>query len=140
MISNYFKSAFRNIVKNQFYSFLNILGLTIGLSAFIFLYLYISDEMSYDAYHEKASRIHRIESNFTIAGKQEMFAIVPVPMGPALQLEYPEVEAVVRIYGTGNQLFRNEEKESYEEDFYFTDSTFFKVFTHEMIMGDPEKC
>ncbi len=140
MISNYIKSAFRNIVKNQFYSFLNILGLTIGLSAFIFLYLHISDEMSYDAYHEKASRIHRIESNFTIAGKQEMFAIVPVPMGPALQLEYPEVEAVVRIYGTGNQLFRNEEKESYEEDFYFTDSTFFKVFTHEMIMGDPGKC
>lgn len=140
MIRNYIKSALRNIVKNKFYSILNILGLTVGLTAFIFLYLHINDEMSYDAYHENAKRIHRIESNFFIAGKSEMFAIVPVPMGPALQLEYPEVESVVRIYGAGNTLFRNEEKESYEENFYFTDSTFFQVFTHNMIMGDPDKC
>ncbi len=140
MIRNYIKSAFRNIVKNKFYSFLNILGLSIGLTAFIFLYLHINDEMSYDAYHDNASRIHRLESNFTIAGKNEMFAIVPVPMGPALMLEYPEIVAVNRIFGAGNTLFRNDEKESYEEDFYFTDSTFFQVFTHHMIMGDPEKC
>ena len=140
MISNYIKSAFRNIVKNKFYSFLNILGLSVGLTAFIFLYLHINDEMSYDAYHEKASKIHRIESNFTIAGKNELFAIVPVPMGPALQLEYPEVEKVVRIFGAGNQLFRHGDKESYEEDFYFTDSTYFQVFTHNMIMGDPDNC
>jgi putative ABC transport system permease protein len=69
-----------------------------------------------------------------------MFAIVPIPMGPALQIEYPEVEKVVRMDGAGNSLFRNEEKESYEEDFYFTDSTFFQVFTHKMIMGDPDRC
>lgn len=140
MISNYIKSAFRNIYKNKFYSILNILGLTIGLAAFIFLFLHVNDEMSYDKYHEKASRIHRIESNFTIAGKNDMFAIVPVPMGPALKLEYPEIEEFVRIYNAGNTLFRTGEKESYEEDFYFTDSTFFKVFTHNMIMGDPERC
>ncbi len=140
MIRNYIKSAFRNIVKNKFYSFLNILGLSMGLIAFIFLFLYINDERSYDKYHENASRIHRIESNFIIAGKHEMFAIVPIPMGPALQLEYPEVESVVRIFGAGNSLFRNEEKESYEEDFYFTDSTYFQVFTHKMIMGDPDRC
>ena len=140
MIINYIKSAYRNIVKNKFYSFLNILGLSIGLTAFIFLFLHINDEISYDNYHEKASQIHRIESNFFIAGKSETFAIVPTPMGPALQLEFPEIEKVVRIFGTGNTLFRNEEKESYEEDFYFTDSTFFQVFTHKMIMGDPDKC
>jgi putative ABC transport system permease protein len=140
MIRNYIKSALRNIAKNRFYSILNILGLSVGLTAFIFLYLHIRDEMSYDAYHENAARIHRIESNFTIAGKNEMFAIVPVPMGPALKLEYPEVEAFVRIFGAGNTLFRNEQKESYEEDFYFTDSTFFSVFTHKLIMGDPGRC
>jgi putative ABC transport system permease protein len=140
MIRNYIKSAFRNIIKNKFYSFLNILGLSVGLIAFVFLFLYINDERSYDKYHENASRIYRIESNFTIAGKHEMFAIVPIPMGPALQIEYPEVEKVVRMDGAGNSLFRNEEKESYEEDFYFTDSTFFQVFTHKMIMGDPDRC
>lgn len=140
MIRNYILSAFRNIYKNKFYSILNILGLTVGLAAFIFLFLHINDEMSYDQYHKKSSRIYRIESNFTIAGKNEMFAIVPVPMGPALQLEFPEVEKFVRIYGAGNTLFRTGEKESYEEDFYFSDSTFFSVFTHNMIMGDPDHC
>lgn len=140
MIRNYIKSAIRNIYKNKFYSILNILGLTVGLAAFIFLFLHVNDEMSYDKYHEKASRIHRIESNFTIAGKNEMFAIVPIPMGPALKIEYPEVEEFVRIYGAGNTLFRTGEKESYEEDFYFTDSSFFNVFTHKMIMGDPDNC
>jgi putative ABC transport system permease protein len=128
------------MVKNKFYSFLNILGLSVGLTAFMFLFLHISDELSYDEYHENASRIYRIESNFTIAGKNEVFAIVPVPMGPALKLEFPEVETFVRIYGAGNTLFRNKEKESYEEDFYFTDSTYFDVFSHKLIMGDPKKC
>ena len=140
MIKNYIRSAFRNIVKNKFYSFLNILGLSVGLITFIFLFLYVYDEMSYDRYHENASQIHRLESDFTIAGKHEKFAIVPIPMGPALQLEFPEVEAVVRITGAGNTLFRHGEKESYEERFYFTDSTFFQVFTHNLIMGDPDKC
>jgi putative ABC transport system permease protein len=112
----------------------------VGLITFIFLFLYINDELSYDKYHEKASRIHRIESNFTIAGKHETFAIVPIPMGPALQIEYPEVEKVVRITGAGNTLIRHGEKESYEEDFYFTDSTFFQVFTYNMLTGDPDKC
>lgn len=140
MIKNYIKSAFRNIIKNKFYSFLNILGLSVGLITFIFLFLYINDEMSYDKYHENSDRIHRLESNFTIAGKHETFAIVPIPLGPALQIEYPEVVAVVRMTGAGNTLFRNNEKESYEELFYFADSTFFKVFTYNVIMGDPQKC
>ena len=140
MISNYIKSAFRNIYKNKFYSFLNILGLTLGMTAFIFLFLHINDELSYDKYHDKADRIYRVESNFTIAGKNEMFAIVPVPIGPALKLEMPEVESFVRVFGAGNSLFRSGEKEAYEEDFYFTDSTFFSIFTHHMIMGDPGRC
>ena len=140
MISNYIKSALRNIAKNKFYSILNILGLSVGLTAFMFLFLHIHDERSFDKYHEKASRIYRIESNFTIAGKNEMFAIVPVPMGPALKLEFPEVETFVRIFGAGNTLFRANDKESYEEEFYFTDSTYFNVFSHKLIMGDPEKC
>lgn len=140
MIKNYLKSAFRNIAKNKFYSFLNILGLSVGLITFIFLFLYVYDEMSYDRYHENVSRIHRLESDFTIAGKHETFAIVPIPMGPALQIEFPEVESVVRITDAGNTLFRYGDKESYEDGFYFTDSTFFQVFTHNMIMGDPDKC
>lgn len=140
MFQNYLKSAIRNIFRNKFYSLLNILGLSVGLAAFIFLFLYVEDELTYDSYHEKADRIHRLESDFTISGKHEQFAIVPTPMAHALKIEYPEVESFVRFSGTGNTLFRYEEKEYYEEDFYFVDSTVFEVFTHNLLMGDPVSC
>lgn len=140
MFINFLKSAFRNIIKNKFYSFLNILGLTVGLTAFIFLFLFVRDEVSYDKYHEKASRIHRIESDFTIAGKNERFAIVPIPMAPALKLEYPEVESFVRITNIGNTLFRYDDIEYYEEDIFLCDSTIFDIFTYKIIDGDARRC
>lgn len=140
MFINYLKSAYRNIVKNKFYSLLNILGLSVGLIAFIFLFLFIRDELSFDNYHEKGKRIHRLESDFTIAGKNERFAIVPIPMAHALKLEYPEVESFVRLFNPGNTQFKYNELEYYEDDFYFCDSTIFDIFTHKMIDGDPDKC
>ncbi len=140
MFRNYLKSAFRNITRNKFYTFLNILGLTVGLVAFIFLFLFIKDELSFDKYHGNASRIHRLESDFTIAGKNERFAIVPIPMAHALKLEYPEVENFVRLFNPGNTLFRYNDLEYYEDDIYFADSTIFQVFTHRMIDGDPDRC
>ncbi len=140
MIKNYLKSALRNITKNKFYSFLNILGLAIGIAAFIFIFLYIQDEISYDKYHENSSRIYRVESNFNISGKHETFAIVPTPMGPALKLEYPEVEEMCRFMNTGNTLFKYGDKEFYEDKFYFADSTVFQIFTHKLLMGNPNSC
>jgi len=140
MFKNYLKSAFRNITRNKFYSFLNILGLAIGIAAFIFIFLYIQDELSFDRYHESSSNIYRVESNFNISGKHETFAIVPTPMGPALKLEYPEVEEMCRFLNTGNTLFKYGNKEFYEDNFYFTDSTIFQIFTHKLLTGNPTTC
>jgi len=140
MLKNYLISAFRNISKNKFYSSLNILGLAIGLAAFIFIFLYIQDEISYDKYHENRDRIYRIESNFNISGKHETFAIVPTPMGPALKLEYPEVEEMCRFMDIGNVLIKYGDKEFYEDRFYFTDSTVFQIFSHKLLMGNPNTC
>ncbi len=140
MFGSYLKSAFRNITRNKFYSFLNILGLAIGLAAFIFIFLYVRNELTYDTYHEKADRIYRIESDFNVSGKHDKFAVVPVPMGPALKLEFPEVEEMCRFNDLGNTLFKYGDKEFYESDFYFADSTVFDIFTHRMLMGDPKSC
>ncbi|NCC73848.1 MAG: ABC transporter permease [Sphingobacteriia bacterium] len=140
MLINYLKSALRNTAKNKFHSLLNLLGLAIGLAAFIFIILWVQNEVSYDKYHEKAGRIYRIESDFTISGKHDQFAIVPIPMGPALKLEFPEVETFCRFSDLGNTLIKYGEKEFYEEDFYFADSTVFSVFTHKMLMGNPQTC
>ncbi len=139
MLKNYLLSLYRNISRNRFYSFLNIAGLSIGIAAAIFILLYVQDELSYDKYNKKRDRIYRIESDFTIGNKHDKFAIVPVPMGPAMKIEFPEVEEFVRLYGAGNTLFRAGEKEYYEDYFYFADSTIFTIFSHELITGDPKK-
>ncbi len=139
MLITYLKSALRNITKNKFYSVLNISGLAIGIAAFVFIFLYVRAELTYDKYHEKASRIYRVESDFTISGKHDQFAIVPVPMGPALKIEFPEVEQFCRFFNAGNEVFKYNDKEFYEERFYFADSTVFDIFTYTMIMGDPRK-
>jgi putative ABC transport system permease protein len=136
MFRNYISSAVRNITKNPFYAILNIVGLTFGLITFIFIYMYVSDELSYDKYHEKHRRIYRLESDFTIGSKHDLFAIVPLPMGPALKLEYPEIQEFVRFDKIDNVLIKVGEKEFYEDDFYFADSTVFDVFTHECLLGE----
>jgi len=131
-------SAFRNVLRNKLYTVLNIVGLSIGLATFIFILLYVRDELAYDKYHEKHARIHRIESDFTIAGSHDQFAIVPIPLGPAFKIEFPEIESFARFMDVGEVLFRYNEKEYYEADFYVTDSTVFDIFTHEFVVGSPE--
>ena len=138
MFKNYLLSLYRNISRNKFYSSLNILGLSLGLSAAIFILLYVQDELSYDKYNEKHERIYRIESDFTISGKHDHFAIVPTPMGPALKIEYPEVESFCRMFEAGTTNFKAGEKSFEEAYFYFSDSTIFDIFTYEMILGDPK--
>ena len=139
MLKNFLLSAFRNLLRNKFYTFLNILGLSIGLAAFIFILLYVRDEITYDKHHEKHERIYRIESDFNISNRHDRFAVVPVPMGPAFKLEFPGVEAFTRLNQVGNALFRYGDKEYYEEDFYFADSNVADVFTIKFLMGTPEK-
>jgi putative ABC transport system permease protein len=139
MLKNFLISAFRNLLRNKFYTFLNILGLSIGLAAFIFILIYVRDEITYDKHNEKHERIYRIESDFTISNRHDLFAIVPVPMGPAFKLEFPEVEAFARLNEVGNALFRYGDKEYYENDFYFADSNIADVFTIKFLAGTPEK-
>ena len=68
MIKNYFKIALKNLMKNKFYSMINIVGLAIGITACILIMLYVQSELSYDAYHEKADRIYRVNLDAVING------------------------------------------------------------------------
>ncbi len=135
MFKNFIVSAFRNMRRNKFYSFLNILGLSVGIAAFIFILLYIRDELTYDKYNTKYERIYRLESNFNVSNKVDRFAIVPIPMGPAFKLEFPEVESFVRFQGLDNTLVKYGNKEYYEENLYFADSTVFDIFDVDFIYG-----
>lgn len=139
MIKNLLLVALRNFKRDKWYSLLNILGLTIGITFSLFLIFYIKDELSYDRHNEKAARIFRINSNIKEPDKDTMrWAATPFPMAPALANDYPEVEEAVRFVGNGNTMFKNGELRLYEERVYTVDSNIFRVFTHKFIEGDPQ--
>ena len=136
MLKNLFKIALRNIFKDKVYSAINILGLTIGITCSMFLFMYILDELSYDRYHKNADNIYRIVSNIKEPDNAFTWAIAQVPMAQELRNNYPELKNAVRFYGTGRTLYKNGEKQFNEEDFYLTDSTVFDMFTYEFLAGD----
>ena len=137
LFKNYLVSAYRNITRNSFFSIINILGLTIGIVSAILVLLFVGEESAYDKHHTKHKRIYRIISNFHVNNKQDLFAVSSVPIGPTLKEEFAEIEEFVRFANVDNFFFRYNGVEYNEEEFYFTDSTMFKVFDHKFIVGDP---
>ena len=139
MIKNLILVALRNFKKDKWYSLLNILGLTIGITFSLFLIFYIKDEFSYDRYNKKADRIYRINSHIKEPDKDTMrWAVTPFPMAPALANDYPEVEEAVRFVSTGKVMFKNGDLRLYEDKVFTVDSNLFRVFTYKFIAGDPQ--
>lgn len=136
MLKNLIKTAFRHILKHLGYSILNILGLTLGITSALFLVIYVADEISYDRYHEKADRIYRVSSKITEPDDQFTWIVAQIPFGPQVVQDYPEVESFVRFINMPRALYKYEDKEFNEENFYYVDSTLFEIFTYEIIKGD----
>jgi putative ABC transport system permease protein len=140
MLKNYFISAYRSIVKNKFYSILNIFGPAIGITCAILILLYVKEEITFDKNNKNYRRIYRLESDFNISGKPTLAALTPIPMAPTLKDEYPEIKEVARFAGFGLQdiLFQYKDFKFFEDKIYFTDSTVFNVFDYEFILGSPD--
>jgi putative ABC transport system permease protein len=136
MLKNLIKTAFRHILKHFGYSILNILGLTLGISSALFLIIYVSDEVSYDRYHEKADRIYRVSSKITEPDDQFTWIFAQIPFGPQVVHDYPEVQSFVRFIPMGRSLYKYEDKEFNEENFFYVDSTLFDIFTYRVIKGE----
>ena len=133
MLKNIIKTAFRHILKHLGYSILNILGLTLGITSAIFLIIYVADEVSYDRYHEKADRIYRVSSSIKEADDQFTWIVAQIPFGPAVVHDYPEVQSFVRFINMPRALYKFEDKEFNEENFYYVDSTLFDIFSYKVI-------
>lgn len=138
MLRNYLTVALRNLWKHKFYSLINILGLALGLACFLFIFLFIRDELSYDTYHEKVDRTYRVNFDGHAFEQDLNFAVVGAPLGPTVLETYPEVEQQCRFRSYGSYAVRYEDKSYLEEDWIFVDSTFFDVFSFEMAQGNPE--
>ncbi len=130
MFKNYILVTVRNLKKNSTYSLLNIIGLAVGMTAFILIALYVQYELSFDKYHENADRIYRVV--------REGRAFTPAPLGPALKEKIPEVDSVARILRSSNTLISHEQNHFLEEEFYWADPETFDIFSIPFIGGDPE--
>lgn len=137
MLKNLLKISIRTILKDRTYSLLNVTGLTIGITCSMFLLMYILHELSYDRYHENAKNIYRVVSNIKETDNAFTWAVAQIPLADELRDNYPEVQNAVRFFGTGRTIYKNGEKQFYEEEFYLTDSTVFDMFTYKFIHGEP---
>jgi len=138
MLKNLLTIAFRNFRRDWWYSLLNILGLTIGITFSLFLIFYIKDELSYDRYNTRAERIFRVSSNIKEPEKDTLrWVSTQFPLAPALKQEYPEVEEAIRFVGEDKKMYRKGQLRIYEDKIFYTDSNVFKVFTYPFIEGDP---
>ncbi|MFN8346343.1 MAG: ABC transporter permease [Spirosomataceae bacterium] len=139
MIANYFKIAWRNLLKNKVFSFINIFGLAIGLCCFILIALYVADEVSYDRFHQKADRIYRIHSDIRFGGTDLKLAVTSDPMGATLKKDYPQVEQYVRFYASeGSKSIKKGKEYIVENRVGYADSTLFDVFTLPAVAGDTK--
>ncbi|MBE7170630.1 MAG: ABC transporter permease [Williamsia sp.] len=145
MLKNYFKIAWRNLIKSKLFSFINIAGLTIGLTCCMLITLYVYHELSYDSYHKNLKQLYQLGTIFVKQGKEERKAITPAPMAKLMQQEFPEIAKTTRLLrtflddktllqyrGTDGEL-----KSFYETNGYLADSTFFDVLTYQFREGNP---
>ncbi|MFC2157942.1 ABC transporter permease [Acidobacteriota bacterium] len=129
MLKNYLLVTLRNIRKNSTFSFLNIIGLAIGMTAFILIVLYVQFELSFDTHFKNTDRIYRIVRD----GR----TFTPPPLGPELAAKIPEVETVARLIRSSNTLISIDQDNFLEEDFYWAEPETFKIFSIPFIYGDP---
>jgi putative ABC transport system permease protein len=137
MIKNLFLIAIRNLKKDGWYSLLNILGLTIGITFSLFLIFYVKDELSYDRFNVHAERIYRINSYIQERDKNTDWTITQYPLAPTLKKDFPEVEEAARLATRERTLFKNGTANFYETKVYYADSNLFRIFTVKFIEGNP---
>src|SRR5580692_5666371 len=135
MIFNYFKIAWRNMMKSKAFSFINIFGLAVGLTCCMLITIYLRYELTYDSYQKDVRNMYQITTRFTMSGKSFTMAGVPAPMAKTLVKDFPEVEGATRLV----QLALFEDKtllqyraagapplSFYEDKGFMTDSNFFQ--------------
>lgn len=138
MIRNYLKTAWRNIRKNKLFSFINILGLSIGIATCFIIMLYVQDELSYDRFNKNADNIARVVFHADINGGKIDESVSMPPVAQTMKRDFPEVEDATRIlsFGTPKIIYSNT---VFKDDrFALVDPNFFSIFTLPMIKGDAK--
>ena len=137
MFSNYFKIAYRNLLKSRVFSFINLAGFLLGFVPAIFIALYVIDELSFDAFHTNADRIYRITETIRDETGERQGVGAAAQVAPSAVERLPEVERAVRVAAFGRLTLGYGEFRDFEEN-WFVDANFFELFDFQFIAGNPE--
>jgi predicted permease len=137
MILNYLKIAFRNITRHKGFSFINIIGLALGITCALLIFMWVYDELTFDRFHKQINQIYRVEQDQFYNGEAYHVNVTPYPSGEGWKAEIPEIEDAIRFAYTGNLLLKYEEKSFFESGIVAVDSTIFSVFNFDLALGNP---
>ncbi|MFC2125650.1 ABC transporter permease [Bacteroidota bacterium] len=137
MIKSFIKVTIRNIIRHRAFSFINIMGLTIGLATSLLIFMYVYDDISYDSFHENGDDIYRVCLKARLSDQGFETPYTSPPVGDGLSRELPEIASFCRIATWDNVPVRYEEDIYTEKEMLLADSNFFQFFSFETIHGDP---
>lgn len=138
MLKNYLKVAIRTFIKSKSFSFINIAGLSIGMSTCILITLFVLDEVSFDRFHDKADRIYRVTELLHLPTEDRHQTVTSPPMAPALGRAFPEVLKTARLSFSSRTISYKDNK-FFDTRILYADSTFLQIFSFPMIEGNPDK-
>ena len=138
MIKNYVIVAVRNFIRNSTYSLINMLGLALGLTAFILIYFWVYNEVSFDRFHSHSSQLYRVVETQHYTKDDLRIALTPGPLGPNLKENFQEIQNVVRV-NLKSPLLQYKELAFYEHG-AITDPAFFEMFSFPVLIGNPKTC
>jgi putative ABC transport system permease protein len=139
MIKHYFRTAWRNLVRNKFYTAINIVGLTMGLAVGMLITLWVQNELSYDRFHRDTKNIYRVLSNMGSGSDRQIWANSHAPMATFAKRDIPEIKNAVRISDNRDfSLFKYRNKQFSEEKKGYVDTSFFTVFDFKLLEGSAE--
>ncbi len=139
MLQNYLKIAFRNLIRNKVYSFINIVGLAVGMAVAMLIFLFVSHEVSYDKFHVNGDRIYQVSSLVKYGEQEVNFTAMSAKLAPIVKNNNLEVIDFVRVKGGGDAVFfnpKNPTQKFKEDNFDFVDASFFSVFSFQLKNGN----
>ena len=137
MIYNYLKLGLRNLVKHKTYSLINIIGLSVGIAAFLLIFLHVQYELGFNNYIPEKDQLYRcVEIQYAPGVGEQHVAVTMGPLGSAMKTDFPEVEDFVRLMYWGSQSIEFDGKYFEPEFVVFADPSVFKLFGVDLILGD----
>lgn len=138
MLRNYLKVAIRNLGRQRAFTFINVTGLAVGITACLLIFLYVREELSYDRYHDNADRLYRLAAKTEGASFGDGIAKVADLWGPGAKAEVPEIADATRFVFFGQSLFERGSVRQYETNGLYADSSTLQMFSWPLLAGDPE--